>query len=36
VDGADGVYLILRAPGILPVASTDSPGAKADRSETEV
>jgi hypothetical protein len=36
VNGADGVCVILRAPGILPVASADSPSAKPDRSETDV
>ena len=36
MDGVDGLVVVLRPPGELPVAAADGPRAKADGSEVKV
>lgn len=36
VDGLDGFAIFLWAPGVLPIASADGPGAEADSGEVKV
>ena len=36
MNGGDGVVVVLRTPGVLPVAAADGPGAEADGSEMKI